>query len=145
VATGIELITDALEELGYKSAESPIESDDIRVALRRLNLMLEEWEGTGRHLGFTRILKPADEVSIPSWAENPVMLNLAGRLAAPMRMPITSELAASISAANSNLLKKTALIGKVKFPDTLPIGSGNNCDYGNFRETFFPEGEVKNF
>lgn len=113
MTTAIDLITDAFEELGYKAAETPLTADDIRLALRRLNGMLSEWDLSGRGLGIGPVLNPADELRIPAGAESPVMYNLAGRLASPMRMPITPELAANIAAANNNLLnhQRTVLCG----------------------------------
>jgi len=145
MVTAIDIITDALEEIGYKAAETPLEADDIRVGLKRLNGMLSEWELAGKGLGVAPVKNPADVLRLPQGLESPVMYNLAGRLTAPMRVPMTSELANNISAASKNLLTYTAKLGKINFPDTIPLGSGNNCDYGDFNDVFFPENEQGNF
>lgn len=141
MTTALEFITDATEEIGYKAAEVPLEADDIRGALRRLNALLSEWEPKG--LGAAPVMDAADTVRIAKENEYALMVNLAGRLAPFFRRPISPELAASIKASNKALLRQTAVIGEVKFPDTLPKGSGNHCDSSDDR--FFEQNNRENF
>ena len=77
MATALEIITDALEELGYKAAEVPIEAADVEVGLRKLNDMLAEWADSGLNLGAAPVKLPADTVRIARGAVGPVKSNLA--------------------------------------------------------------------
>ena len=143
MSTGLDFITDALEELGWKAAERPIESEDGKVALKKFNGMMTAWEGSGILLGFTPIFDLADTVRIPKWAEDAVKVNLAGKLAAPFKMPITTELAASIRGANELLARTLVKSIDVAYPDTLPMGSGNQCYDED--EIFAPSNSEANF
>jgi len=145
MATAIEIITGALEELGYKAAETPLEAGDIKLCLNRLNAMLEEWELAGVGLGAESVLNPSDVLRLPLGSESSVMYNLASRIAAPMRLAISPELAQTIKSSSKNLLRFTSVIGEIGYPDNLPRGSGNNYDYGNHRDNFFHGKEKDNF
>lgn len=143
MGTPIEFITEALEDLGYLAAEVPVEPDDSKKAFKVLNDMLAEWGESGILPGAAPVETLTTVIRIPRGTHAAVKKNLAGLLAAPFRRPISTELAASIKASNESLLRMTAKIGQVKYPGTLPTGSGNQCD--SFDERFFPEIEESNF
>ena len=144
MATPNDFIKDALEDLGYLAAEIPLEPADANKAFTILNDMLSEWGTTGILPGAAPVAGLADTVRVPRFAHAAIKKNLAGLCAAPFRRPITQELAASIKASNTALLRITAKIGDVKLPDTLPRGSGNECGYWD-DDRFFPVNTKPNF
>ena len=142
MATALEFITDALEELGYLGAETPLESTDSDKAFGVFNDMLAEWGESGILPGAAPVANLSDVIRVPRGSHSAIKLNLAGKCASPFRRPITPTLAASIKASNESLLRMTAKIGTVKYPDSLPTGSGNEC-YDQDR--FFNETDETNF
>ena len=144
--TAIEAIIAALQDIGYLAAEIPLEAADADKAFDVLGDMLSEWGTTGILPGAAPVALLTDTVRVPRWAHAAIKKNLAGLCAAPFRRPITPELAASIKASNESLLRITAKIGDVKFPDTLPTGSGNDCGlFGTDNDRFFPNNAKENF
>ena len=144
--TARDYIETAAEELKHKAAEVPMEPDDMRGALLRFNAMLEEWEQAGLRLGATAVMSETDVIRVSKGLKYAVMVNLAGRLAPFLRTNITPELAAEIKAANRNLYRSISVINNVKFPDTLPRGSGNNDCIETFNDDeYFDQFPEANF
>ena len=142
MTTATEIITEALENIGYLGAETPLEAADELKAFKILNDQLAEWGESGTLPGAAPVGNLTDEIRAQRGVIAAIKMNLAGRCAAPFQVPITPTLAASISASSEALLRITAKIGDVAYPDTLPVGSGNECfDYIRF----FPENESQNF
>ena len=143
MATGQDIIEDALAEIGVFAAETMIEPADMQLGLRKLNDMLAEWDLSGTDIGFTPLQSEAEEVRLQRDLVSAVKYNLAGRLAVPFRKPISVELAAEIKAASKALLRATVKVGKVKVASTLPTGSGNRDNL--YDDKFFPEQDKANF
>ena len=132
-----DLIRDALQELGRQAAEQPVTGDDMATGIRYLNRMMLGVDYLG--LGFTIITSGSQAVTIPTYAEEWAVFALAIRLAP--QYPPTDQLAnieENKKSAWSNLLKQHQELPVMKLPNTLPIGSGNECD-GVFSRRFFPE------
>jgi len=143
MSTGSDFVRGALRKLGVRSAESPIEAFEMSDGIEVMNDMLSEWEPRTK-FGFTPIADSADEVRVPRESHDAIKSNLAIRLAPDYSKPISDSLAASAIAGMENVLIGTVNIGDVKYPDTLPVGSGNECtDYEDQR--FFPNNEQENF
>ena len=145
MTTATEIITDALEEIGYKAAETPVEAADLKLGLRKLNDMFAAWEGSNLDLGAAPVEDAADTVRIPRWAVEGVKMSLAGRLLAPFKRPLTNELTASIKAATTNMLRAMVKPIDVVYPDSLPLGSGNECNGENYDRKFFSNNQDENF
>lgn len=145
MTTAIEIITDSLEDIGYKASETPIEPADSQLCLRLLNDMLAEWSGSGINLGADPVASAADTVRIPRWAVSAVKLNLAGRAAVPFKRPITPTLSASINAATASMLRALVKPINPSYPGTLPLGGGNQCASDNWDDRFFPADQKENF
>lgn len=143
MTTANDIIVDALEDLGYKAAEIPIEPEDSKKALRELNDMLAEWGESELLPGAAPVASLSTTIRAQRGIIAAIKKNLAGRCAASFRRPITPELAAAIIGTTSSMLKITAKIGSVKAPSTLPKGSGNECLAEESR--FFEQIELTNF
>jgi hypothetical protein len=143
MATGGDFVRGALRKLGVRNSESPIESFEMQDGVEVFNDMMSELEPVLK-LGFSPIANEAATVRVPRGTHDALKYQLALRLAPDYSKPITPELAAGASGSMENLLNNNVFIGDVKFPDSLPIGSGNGCpEYEDQR--FFPENEAENF
>jgi len=47
MATMLEVVEDAFEEIGVKTAEVPLTNDELQSGIRRCNDMLAEWDDIG--------------------------------------------------------------------------------------------------
>ena len=100
MATGSDIVTDALAEIGVFASETAIEADDMQLGIRKLNDMLISWNDSGTNLGFIPILNEADTVRVPRGANRAVIVNLAVLLAAPFGKQISQTLLTNVEAAN---------------------------------------------
>lgn len=144
MASGADIVNGALRKLGVKPADDTITGQEMLDGIEVLNDMLIEWENSGIRLGFAPIADSADIIRVPRGTEEAIKGNLAGRLAPEYGKQVTPTLAAGISLATDSMLRIISKPLDVKFPDSLPLGSGNQCtDFEDQR--FFPENEAENF
>jgi hypothetical protein len=146
MATGGELVTGAYRKLGIKPADSDITGSEMKDGIETLNDMMFELENSGILFGYERINSPSEVARIPVGTENGVKATLAGYLAADLHKQITPTLAAQIAESRTNMLRILRGNITVKFPATLPIGSGNKCN-GTFNRdrNFFRNNKKLNF
>ena len=145
MATMIEIVEDALEEIGVKTAEISLTSDELQSGIRRVNDMLAEWSDLGLTPGYIEVLNGVDTLNVDRNAISAIKYNLAIRLSPSYQKPITQALAMLASETKSALETSAVFIGDVAFPDTLPLGSGNECEDFYDETRFFPQNEKVNF
>jgi hypothetical protein len=125
VETASTVINDALQELLVQASEQPIESVDFETAKRYLNRMMFEFDADGINLGFTQVVKASDPITVAYGAINGIIYNLAMNLATTFDVPVGPELALKAAEGKRIMTKIATTIGPSSYPDTLPIGSGN--------------------
>ena len=140
--TAQSIINDALQEILVQASEQPIESVDFQTAKRYLNRMMNTVPFVG--LGYTTVINPSDEVTIPDAALEGVIFNLAKRLLSTYDMPLTSELALSAKDGLNEIRRLTVKVLPTPHPCTLPIGSGNEQENTFNNQHFYncPSDEV---
>ena len=145
MATMRQVVSDAFEEIGVKTAEIALTSDELQSGIRRCNDMLTEWADTGITPGYIEVLNGDDTLNVDRNAIGAIKYNLAIRCAPSYQKQITQSLAMMASSTLQALETSAVHIGDVAFPDTLPIGSGNDCGdyYDDYR--FFPQNKTENF
>jgi hypothetical protein len=143
MATMLEVVEDALEELGVKTAEIPLTSDELQSGIRRVNDMLAEWSDSGITPGYNPVLSGSDELNIDRNAVAAVKYNAAIRLAPSFQKVVQPALSAVAMETKIALEASSVYIGEVAYPDTLPLGSGNECDH--FDARFFATNKSENF
>lgn len=143
MTTVLQIVNAAAERIGVKTAEIPLEAADYQVILEELNDMLSEWADSNITPTFTEVSNSTDTVNIERDAVGAVKANLAVRLAPIFLRPVTMELANSAMTTYNRLLASTVFIGEVAYPDTLPVGSGNEC--WEYDQRFFNENKIENF
>jgi len=145
MTTATQIINGAAEEIGVKTAEIALQSEDFQIILDRMNDMLSEWADLGRTPSFVDVSDGADTVSIDRNAVAAAKYNLAIRCASAFSKIVTPTLSALASDSLKNLQTSVNHIGKVAFPDTLPTGSGNDCPDSFNEDRFFPANQMENF
>ena len=138
-----EVVQDAMEEIGVKTAEIELTGDELQSGIRRCNDMLLEWDDSGVIVGYNEVLNGDDVLNIDRSAVGAVKYNLAVRLAPSYQKVISQALAAISQSTKDAVMASNCHIGDVAFPDTLPMGSGNAC--GPDYDIFFPADETDNF
>lgn len=146
MTTTIQIVDGAAEEIGVKTAETPLEAEDYQMILNRLNDLGAEWADIGLTPAFTEVFNSTDVVNIDRNAVSAFKLALAIRIAPTFERIVTPALAAIAEDALTRLRASTSYIGPVAYPDTLPVGSGNECGAQfNGNNRFFPANEPEAF
>ena len=140
-----EVVQDAAEEIGAKTAEIPLESDELQSGIRRCNDMLTEWDDIGIISGYNPVLNGDDILEADRNAVAAIKYNLAIRMAPSFRKVVSTALGVIASDTLSRLEASGAFIGNVEFPDTLPMGSGNECPGLDTDRRFFNSNKIENF
>lgn len=143
MATATYYVTRALTRLGIRASETSLQADEIQDGLDLLNDMLSNWEEV-YNLGFSPVQGVSDEVRVPRGANAAIIDALAIAMAPEYSRPISQALIAAGKLSFDNMLSANTFIGDVDMPDTLPLGSGNQCDDGDDRR-FFSQKDKVNF
>jgi len=144
MTTAIQIVNGAAEDLEVKTAEIPLEASDFQIFFDRMNDMLLEWADIGITPGFTEVFNGDDTVNIDPSARAAVKFNLAIRCAPAFQKQISVALSGSATSALNRLEAANTFID-VKLPDTLPTGSGNDCQDSYLNRRFFPTRKTENF
>jgi hypothetical protein len=139
-----EVVEDAFEEIGVKTAEVPLTDDELQSGIRRCNDMLTEWDDIGIIFGYKEVLNGDDAVNVDRNAVGAIKYCLAVRLAPSYQKLVSAALAAISTSTLDRLMASSTDLSEIAYPDTLPLGSGNECpDYNGNR--FFPSNKTDNF
>ena len=139
------LVEDAFEEIGVKTAEVPLTNDELQSGIRRCNDMLLEWDDIGIIVGYSEVLNGDDTVNVERNAVAAVKYNLAIRLAPSYQKLVGAALAALASGTIEVLMASSTDLSNIAYPDTLPLGSGNQCANNDTNQRFFPNNKTDNF
>ena len=145
MTTVLQIVNGAAEKLGVKSAESALEPGDFQVILNELNDMLSIWADQGLTPAFKPVSNSDDVVDIEPSAVSATKNNLAIQIAPSFQRIVTRELALAADTTLQALEASVIFIGDVALPDTLPIGSGNDCSNIFSNDRFFPQNKKVNF
>lgn len=132
-----DIIKAALSKIGVRNAEVALTSTQITDAISELNDMLTQWDSTSLPLGYTIISAGEDIVTTPDWSHGAIKSSLAARLAPEYGKEISITLGAQILADFRALELRIIEAPEVFFPDTLPLGSGNQIDNFRNQNNFF--------
>lgn len=138
--TAGSVIKDALGEIIVLGAEAPIEQADAQAGIRYLNRMMAAFDGDGIDLGYTEVSSLGDVITVPAGAIDGMVAQLAVRLHAQFSGidPLSQDLIARAISGKNTMRNLTITIGASEYPDTLPIGSGNEWD-GSRDARFYPD------
>jgi hypothetical protein len=136
-----DIIKDSLIEITALGAEAPVEPTDAQGAIRYLNRMMASLDARGIDLGYTEINNFADTVTVPDGANEGIVFLLATRLWNQYSggNPIPDTLVAAAVSGIKAMRAIAVTVGATEYPDTLPIGSGNEGDATYITSHFYAD------
>ena len=132
------IIKSALQEILAQASEAPLEPDETQDAIRYMNRWMAEQAANGIALGYTNVDDTSDEITIPDGAMNGLVYNLALHMATQFGKQVPIELASKARSSLNTMRNLAVTIGRSDFPNTLPVGSGNE-DSGYNQNHFYPD------
>jgi hypothetical protein len=143
MTTVLQIVNGAAVKIGLKTAEVDLEAFEFQQILDEMNDMLSIWADRGLTPAFVQVSNSTDTVNIEDSAVSAAKNNLAINIAPSFDKLITPALAKIAADTLQALQSSTVFLGRIKYPDTLPMGSGNGCT--DYEERFFPANLEKNF
>lgn len=140
-----EVVQDAFEEIGVKKAEVELTNDELQSGIRRANDLFTSWSDIGYIKGYNPVSNGDDIIELDVSAIGAGKYNLATRLAPSYQKVVTVELATIAADTFTTMINANVFIPDVAFPDTLPLGSGNECADSHLTDRFFNENKKENF
>lgn len=123
------VIKSALQEILVQASEAPLEPAEVSDAITYLNRMMAKYSSMGISLGYTAVTAISDTITVNDGAIDGMVANLAVRMHPQFSAPGTPIPIALVQSAKDGLdvMRMIAIdsIGPTAYPDTLPIGSGN--------------------
>ena len=145
MATAADIIKGALKRLQVIEGENPIEANEMADGLEDLNDFGSSHEDGFLALGFVPVANSADVINIPTGAVGYFKDALAFYIAGQYGAPIPQSLIVSYDRTRAAALNAYQGPIEVEYPETLPIGSGNECNSITNTERFFPLNSDQNF
>lgn len=133
------IVGDILQECLVQSSEQAIQAVDAAFVVRYMNRFMAELDADGVALGWTKITNIADFVTIPDGAINGLITNVALRIVSSYDIQPSQQLLISANESLKVMRKLGQSIEPTAYPDTLPIGSGN--EWNTYRSDRFFAGE----
>lgn len=124
MATAREVIKGALVLLKIRPAESPVTDAEASDGLRDLNNMLNWWSIDGIDIDWETVEDLDETLYVDDGVIGPIESNLAIYIAPQYSAPVEPWLAVRAEAEKRSV-RARVLPDPSEFPDTLPVGSGN--------------------
>ncbi len=138
--TAADIVKDALTEITVLGAEAPVEAVDAQSGIRYLNRMMAAFDADGIDLGYTEVTNFNSVITVPAGANAGMVAQLAAMLWDQYAdgQPLPSTLLARAISGKNTMRNLAVTVGATEFPNTLPIGSGNEWDGGRINH-FYPD------
>lgn len=121
-----KVIKRALQKILVQAPESPLEADEYADSITELNNMFAEWLAKNIDLGYKVIDSIGDEITVDDGVLSGVIANLAVRMAPDFGGMVSPELYKEARDGMTTIRLVGAADFVTPFPETLPLGSGNN-------------------
>ena len=122
MTTTSEVVTAALGLTLTRAGDIPLEANETEQGIFQLNTMMASWNLA---LGYTKVSSTSDTITVPDYAIDAIVQNLAVRLAPAFGGLVDADLRENARQAKKDMLRQVVRIGPAKLPSTLPRGSGN--------------------
>lgn len=139
-----QIVVGAFEELGLGLSEFDIGPQNLESALRRLDVMMADWNGHGIRIGYAAADPNSSSLDqdsgVPDWSIRAILVNLAIQIAPMFGKQLPREVRVTAKEAFDNTLSRSSNEDPIEMemPSSLPMGAGNRID-GNNNRTFFPQ------
>ena len=134
MTTVTEIVTGALQLLEVRTAESAITSAEVEDGLAALNDMMNEWNVDGINVGYETLDDGDDELFVTLGSIGAIKSNLAIYIA-PEYGRVVSDTLFDRAKRSKRSVRGSIPLNASSYPDTLPIGSGNEDN------NFTPDGD----
>lgn len=127
--TKAQIVADAFAEIALAGHVFDIEPEEEQQALRRLEMLLGNWEGRGVTLGYAfasdaSAIEAETQSGIPDAAVETVVINLAKRIAAGYGKDLSPQQMQDAKDSFAVLLTQAAFPPEMQYPSTMPRGAG---------------------
>jgi hypothetical protein len=127
--TKAQLVADAFGEIALAGHVFDIDPDEQQSALRRMEMMLANWEGRGITLGYSfagdaAAIDADVDSGLPMSAVETVVINTAKRIAAGYGKALNAQQMQDARDSFTVLLKAAAFPPEMQLPAIMPRGAG---------------------
>ena len=137
MATAAQVTKAILQEILVRSVEAPLEPDELQDTIFAMNNYMTALDADGVHLGYTVVSSLGDEVTVPAGALQGLIANVAIDVAPQFGATVSQALVLKAKKGMSAMRKLGITIGTMSYPDSLPVGSGNEGDWYNNHDHFY--------
>jgi hypothetical protein len=134
-----QIIKASLQKILVQASEADIEASEAQDFIFAMNNYMLDLDAKGISLGYTAVSDLGDNVTIPTGALRGLIYNMAIEMAPEFNATATQEVIAIASAG----LKTMQLLGQTmpqsQYPNTLPVGSGNEHNVGLLTSHYYPD------
>lgn len=128
--TKLDIVKEAYSELALAGYVFDLRPEELERGARKLDMMMAYWDGRGVRVGYNLASGPGttaldDESGMPLSAIEPVVVNLACRLAPGEGKSLPLDLSARAREGYQTLMIAAALPLEQQMPQTMPRGAGN--------------------
>lgn len=124
MATVLNVVSGALKLLEIKVSESALTAEEGQDGLVSLNDMMAEWSEDGIDIGYEELDDTDDELFVNAGSLGAIKSNLAMYIA-PEYGRLVSPMLEARAENGKKALRASIPLNPAQYPDTLPIGSGN--------------------
>ena len=132
--TVLEILTGALKLLEVNTDESAVTASEGQDGLASLNDMMNEWNVDGIDIGYETLEDTDDFIYVSLGALGAMKANLAVYIAPEYGRTVSLSLEKRANRSKKSL-RGSIPLNSSEYPDTLPIGSGNE------ENNFTPDGD----
>tara|TARA_R110002153_G_C13303360_1_gene495848 strand:+ start:174 stop:1004 length:831 start_codon:yes stop_codon:yes gene_type:complete len=137
--TAADVIKSALQELLVQASESPLEPSEYQDGIKYLNRMMAGYSVKGINLGYTKVTNIADPITVDDGALEGIVFNLALKLAPQYGAQVPQMLYENAKDGRKAMLRLSVNVKPSQYPDTLPMGSGNQNGSYYYQDNFYPD------
>ena len=138
MATAGQVVRAILQEIVVQAAEQPLTASETSDTIFAMNTFMTELDANGVKLGYTIIESSADTITIPAGAINGLIKNVALQVAPQFDVNAPQALLAQARKGLKVMTNLGINLVPMQFPNTLPVGSGN--ERGDFNDQHFFNG-----
>jgi hypothetical protein len=140
-----DVISQAYAQIRISGLTTQEVPEEVEIAIRELDQMMEQWASMGRNLGYTFPIpdteytrtqsNPNDNLGTPPWSYGGIISNLAKNVLEYFGKPLPPEIAGKARFGLNVIKQRTFKSNDVPYPSRMPVGSGQGryADAGFYR------------
>lgn len=144
MATAAQVLKAALQRILVQGSEAEFQPDEYQDAIFAMNNYMLDLDAKGVALGYTVVSDLGDDITIPTGALRGLIANVAIEVSPDYNGTISPALVQAAQDGLSTMRLLGQSIPSMRFPGTLPVGSGNEGGRsGLHNQHFYPELEAE--